>query len=242
LKRILVVDDSTVMRKNLRSILTGAGYSVVGEASNGEEACHSYEQLRPDLVTMDVTIPILNGIEAVKRIIAAYPDANFIVISAFDQRSMLFEALENGAKHYIIKPITSEKLLTAVDKVFNEQSAIMEQATVDSGLQARTAASQPPVTIDNRNGTFVVNIPADTSPEGLDPIRTALQGLLFIKPLSMQFNFGTADIVREDLLRSLEGILDAIRQAGGSIAFAASDPSLRKTLQGQFRDILVHDE
>ena len=97
--KILIVDDSIIMRRNLRTILTQAGHSVIAEASNGKEAFIEYEKHLPDLVTMDITMPIMNGIEAVKKIICRFPDARIIMISALDQRNMVFEALYNKA-HY----------------------------------------------------------------------------------------------------------------------------------------------
>lgn len=114
---ILIVDDSSIMRRNLRSMLTQAGHTVVAEASNGSQAYLQYAAHKPDLVTMDITMPIMNGIEAVKKIIADFPDASIIMISALDQKMMVFEALECGAKHYILKPITVSKILTTIEQV-----------------------------------------------------------------------------------------------------------------------------
>jgi two-component system chemotaxis response regulator CheY len=119
---VLIVDDSPIMRRNLRSILTQAGCQVIAEAGNGEEGFQAYEKHQPDLVTMDITMPIMNGIHAVKKIVSAYPEARIIVISAFDQRNMVFEAMESGARNYIIKPITAEKLLQKLDQVLQEDN------------------------------------------------------------------------------------------------------------------------
>lgn len=118
--RVLIVDDSIIMRRNLKVILTQAGHSVIAEASNGKEALVEYEKCMPDLVTMDITMPIMNGIDAVRNIIDRFPKAKIIMISALDQRSMVFEALENGARHYIIKPITRDNVLRVVDFVLEE--------------------------------------------------------------------------------------------------------------------------
>ncbi len=118
---VLVVDDSIIVRRNLKVILSQAGHRVVAEASNGKEAYGEYERHRPDIITMDITMPVMNGIESVKKIISAFPDARVVMISALDQRNMVFEALENGAKHYIIKPITPEKVLSVLDAVMSEQ-------------------------------------------------------------------------------------------------------------------------
>ncbi len=118
--RILIVDDSIIMRRNLNTILTQAGHSIIAEATNGKEAFIEYQKQMPDLVTMDITMPIMNGIEAVKNILNKFPEAKIIMISALDQRNMVFEALENGAKHYIIKPINPDNVLAVVNTVLEE--------------------------------------------------------------------------------------------------------------------------
>lgn len=124
--RILIVDDSIIMRRNLKTILIQAGHSIIAEATNGKEAFIEYERHLPDLVTMDITMPIMNGIEAVKKIIYRYPEAKIIMISALDQRNMVFEALESGAKHYIIKPITTDNILAVLDTVLGEEETKSE--------------------------------------------------------------------------------------------------------------------
>lgn len=117
--KILVVDDSSIMRRNLSTILTEAGHTIVGEAANGESAYKEYERLQPDLVTMDITMPILDGIGSVKKIIKYHPSANIIMISALDQKQMVLSAVQNGAKHYIIKPFTAEKVAAVINEVLS---------------------------------------------------------------------------------------------------------------------------
>jgi len=114
---ILVVDDSIMIRKLIKTILENENHKVIAEASNGEEAYNMYTKFNPDLVTMDVSMPNVNGIIAVKKIINNYPEANIIMVSAISQRDMVFEALESGAKHYIIKPITREKIISVINEV-----------------------------------------------------------------------------------------------------------------------------
>lgn len=115
--RVLIVDDSTIMRRNLKTILIQAGHTVVDEAINGGQAQLMYRTHVPDLVTMDITMPNVNGIEAVKLIRKDFPEAKIIMVSALDQRSMVLEALKEGAKHYIIKPIDPETVVKVVNKV-----------------------------------------------------------------------------------------------------------------------------
>lgn len=113
--RVLVVDDALVARRNLITILTSMGHSIAGEASNGIEAVKKYEKLQPELVTMDITMPVLDGIGAVQQIVAKYPDAIILMVSALSQKEPVFEALQSGAKHYIIKPFKTEKVIEIVN-------------------------------------------------------------------------------------------------------------------------------
>ena len=115
--KILVVDDSIVARNNLKEILLKSDHEIVGEASDGEQALEKYLKLRPEVVTMDITMPKLNGIESLKKIVEADPDACVIMISALGQGGKILEALNNGARHYITKPFESEKVLEVIDEV-----------------------------------------------------------------------------------------------------------------------------
>lgn len=115
--KMLVVDDSSIMRRNLSSILTEAGHTVVAEADNGEQAVRLYKRHKPDIVTMDITMPDLDGICAVKDIMSLDPEALIIMISALDQKLMVLAALQNGASHYIIKPFDPEKVINVVNEV-----------------------------------------------------------------------------------------------------------------------------
>jgi two-component system chemotaxis response regulator CheY len=116
-KRILVVDDAAFMRMMIKNILTKYGYEVVGEAENGAVAVQMYQELRPDLVTMDVTMPEMDGIECVKAILAQDPKANIVMVSAMGQQAMVMEAIQAGAKDFIVKPFQQERILQAIERV-----------------------------------------------------------------------------------------------------------------------------
>ncbi|MDU2064218.1 MAG: response regulator [Sporomusaceae bacterium] len=120
--RIMIVDDALMMRTVLRKIFEKAGHEVVAEAVNGENAIQEYPRCGPDIVTMDLTMPGLGGIGALKGIMKIDPLAKVIVVSALGQKHVIFEALQEGAKNYIIKPLQAEKLLSAIDIVLNEAS------------------------------------------------------------------------------------------------------------------------
>ena len=116
-QRILVVDDAAFMRMMLKDILTKGGYEVVGEAADGVEALAKFNELKPDLVTLDITMPNKDGIAALKDIKAADPSALCVMCSAMGQQSMVIEAIQSGAKDFIVKPFQAERVLEAVKKV-----------------------------------------------------------------------------------------------------------------------------
>ncbi len=120
--RILIVDDSLMMRKILRKILVNAGHEVVSEAVNGEQALVSYPQCQPELVTMDITMPGLSGIETIKRILQFDQAAKIIVVSALGQKHIVFDALKSGAKNFIVKPLSEEKILPVINMVLEQSS------------------------------------------------------------------------------------------------------------------------
>lgn len=115
--RILITDDALFMRVTLKNILTQNGYEVVGEAQNGRESVELYQKLRPDLVTMDITMPELDGISALKEIKASDPNAKVIMCTAMGQKNMVVEAIQAGAKDFIVKPFQPERVIEAVNKL-----------------------------------------------------------------------------------------------------------------------------
>jgi len=112
-RTVLVVDDAAFMRATLRDIFNRNGYKVVGEARNGVEAVSQYAALKPDLVTMDIVMPELSGIEAVRRIVEANPSARVIMCSAMGQQSLVVEAIQAGARDFVIKPFQAVRVLDA---------------------------------------------------------------------------------------------------------------------------------
>lgn len=117
---IMIVDDSTIIRKTLQMKLESIGFNVVAQAKSGKEAIELYRETLPDLVTMDITMPVMNGIEALKQIKKSYKDAKIIMITSHGEENMVMEAIMNGAKGYVLKPITEEKLTKAITKVYPE--------------------------------------------------------------------------------------------------------------------------
>ncbi len=114
MKKVLVVDDAAFMRISIKKMLTKNGYDVIGEAENGKIALQKYQELAPDLITMDITMPEMDGLSSLKEILAINPSANVIMISAMGQESMVREAVLSGAKGFIVKPFKEDVILEAL--------------------------------------------------------------------------------------------------------------------------------
>ncbi len=115
-KRLLIVDDALIMRKRIKDIAERAGWEVAGEATNGEEAVEMYRQESPDLVTLDIVMPKMDGVTALKHVLAADPQARVVMISAVDQKEKLSECIGSGAIDFIVKPFDSARLKRFFEK------------------------------------------------------------------------------------------------------------------------------
>jgi two-component system chemotaxis response regulator CheY len=117
MKRLLVVDDAMLMRKMIRDVALEAGWEVAGEARTGLEAVELYDRLRPDLVTMDVVMPEMSGLEALRKIRAVDPDAQVVMVTALDQKQTLMESIQGGAIDFIVKPFDRGRVISLLAKV-----------------------------------------------------------------------------------------------------------------------------
>ena len=118
-RTVLICDDALFMRTMLAEIMEQAGFEVVGQASTGAEAVRLYNELRPDLVTMDIIMPDMGGIDAVKAIIGKYPEANIVMCSAMGQQALVIEAIQAGARDFVVKPFQPARVLEAVQRVLS---------------------------------------------------------------------------------------------------------------------------
>jgi two-component system chemotaxis response regulator CheY len=117
MNRLLVVDDALFMRRLIRDVAAEAGWQVAGEAGDGAEAVACYERLRPDLVTMDLVMPVMGGLEALRRIRALDPEARVVVVTALDQKQALLDCIRGGALDFVVKPFDRERLAGLFRKV-----------------------------------------------------------------------------------------------------------------------------
>lgn len=114
---ILIVDDSRTSRRILRGVLEAEGYTIIGEAANGQEGYDMYVQYKPDLVTMDITMPVMDGVQSLKKIKADFPDAKVIMVTAAGQKHNVVEAVQSGAADFIPKPFDVEQIKSTLKKI-----------------------------------------------------------------------------------------------------------------------------
>lgn len=118
-KKILIVDDAAFIRTMVKDILVPRGFEIVGEATNGNEAVQKYMELKPDLVTMDITMREKDGLEAAREILQKDPNARIIMVTALGQEQLLIESFKIGVKDFVVKPFEPERILSAVEKALS---------------------------------------------------------------------------------------------------------------------------
>ena len=128
---VLIVDDSLIMRKNLSRNLEILGHHIVAEAKDGQESIDLYKLHQPDLVTMDITMPGMDGITALEKIIQIDSASNIIMVTSHGQESMVMKALKAGSKGYILKPVTPDKLRESIGRIFSELADDHEEELLD---------------------------------------------------------------------------------------------------------------
>lgn len=222
--KILIVDDSLVMRKNLSVILKGDGHEIVGEATNGRQAVTMYRDLKPDLVTMDISMPILTGVEAVKKIIEEDANAKIIMISAVNQKKMVFNALNSGAKHYIVKPIEPKKVIAVIDEVIQSISDKANAVAVqESSVQG--------FAIENIDGAFVITFNEHLGMKDHNLLDMAIRGIMFIKPLRVRMDFSVFNVYEPSIMDPIMDLAQSIKDIDGSVSYKTSDDAYLKRLE-----------
>lgn len=239
MSRILVVDDSAIARRNLRTILTKAGHTIVSEAENGMQGYREYAMHQPDLVTMDITMPVMDGVAAVQKIVGDYPDAKIIVISAIDQKPMVMKAVAAGAKHYILKPFQPEKVIAAVNLALGNTPGKVQAAV---GFPSRADSAVPvedtePFRIENRNGAFVVMISQYFVSDHMPVLVSKTNPLLEAKPLRMIFDFGNIELRDSALVPRLAQLITSVKDAGGLVLAKTSDQRFATFLSSHGIDV-----
>lgn len=256
---IMIVDDSPVFRRSLREIFESAGHCVVAEAEEGQEAIALYAEGGIDLVSMDIQLPGMDGIEAVRRIRELNPEAKIIMISSYEQRSKVYEAIRLGAKHYITKPYTDDKVTEVLTAVLNAGG---REATVGEAQpeqpKDRTVRSAPrrellnldvpslydlPFELEIRDDRAVLRIYRHITDGNVRSLCAGLQGLLYYRKAKYLL------ILEEPLLhdegnRLLLEFVCAIQDRNGTVGIVSENPSHFIPLQSKFKHAVYrsHEE
>lgn len=215
--KILIVDDSIVMRNNLEYMLTKEGHKVVGKATNGKEAVTLYKELKPDLVTMDISMPILNGVDAVSQIISHDSEAKIIMISALNQKQILFDAIKRGARHYIIKPLETQDVVNIVNKVLAQPKTLIKEDRNKKQEEINTKIEN--FQIKNINGAFVISIGGQMDNEALNALDLTVQGLILVKPLKIVMDFGDMQDIQDEVLVFVQTLSQKMSQIDGDLSY-----------------------
>ena len=137
MKRLLVVDDALLMRKMICGVAAEAGWEVAGEARDGAEAVALYEQLRPDLVTMDLVMPSMGGLEALRQIRAVDPEAQVVMVTALDQKQTLMDSIRDGAIDFIVKPFDRDRVVSLLNKVGRDAAGARSRRSTTASPRSR---------------------------------------------------------------------------------------------------------
>lgn len=221
--RVLIVDDALMMRKMIGKILESAGHIIVGEAINGEQAIEMYHTQLPDIVTMDITMPGTDGIQALTQIMAVDASAKVIMVSALGQQHKVMEALDHGAKSYILKPITEKKILAVVQQVMEREScpiladkSVFEcgegrnQQNCDRLLAQEGEGDNTPFLVENKEGSFLFTIKNEFACEDFSKLMKTVQEMLLVKPIEIVFNFIHNDVVNNRVASSFIDVMTTI--------------------------------
>lgn len=233
--RVLIADDSAVARKILREIVTSLGHMVVGEVPNGSQAFVEYTKLKPDVVTMDLTMEGLGGAQATSKIIATYPEAKIIVISAMEERRAVIDALERGARHFIIKPISKEKVATVLNNVLKQEVDLKQhlervrkmKGSDDPISTVGSVAKEclPPYIISAQGDNFVhVVISKNITLISCQSLAFELEEHLTGKTRVL-FDFGTMSTLDQALLVKLNELVEAIENNCGIVKAISNNKS-----------------
>lgn len=250
MSRILIVDDSPIMRKNLRSILTQAGHIIVSEASNGTQAYIEYNKHKPDLVTMDITMPYMNGLDTFKKIIKNDPGAKIIIISSSSDNMVILDAIQNGAKNYIIKPFVVDKVLEVVNQVLKISQKLSNETidTIYNTIQSTDAAPQSMnrlafdysdfsvkteeaeveahFSITLKSNTFVVQLSREITFEDMLKLLELMRGFLLVKPLKLVFDLNNIRLNDYDMITLLTDYIEKVHDANGTAIILSRNNAL----------------
>lgn len=220
--RILIVDDSAVARKSLREIVISLAHTVVGEAENGTQAFVEYTRLKPDIVTMDLTMQGMSGAETTSKLIATFPEARIIVISAMEERRVVLDALERGARHFIIKPINQEKVASVLTNVLQQvfdkhkhRELVRKMKGMGDPASVRPEnVYMPPHQIMRDGSLTIIKVNANLTMTSCQSLAIEMEEYLTGEP-KMLFDFGVTAGFDKKVLAEVDKLIRKIEEGPG---------------------------
>lgn len=249
---VLIVDDSSVVRKGLKEMLESLGHRVVGEASNGSQAFSEYALHKPDVVTMDLTMEGMSGAEATSKIVLTFPQARIIVVSAIEERKVILDALERGARHFIVKPITKEKISAVIANVMQQNFDRQQHLEMVRRLKGDECGPLgnteyiPPYKISTQDGKLVmIRLNPILSLTSCQSLLLELEEYLQNQPRVL-LDFGSAGSFEPSVLLELNKMIEYIESKSGVVKAASrnqrfvSDVSIMDPNPGFLNSVLKY--
>ncbi len=220
---VLVVDDSRTMLLILRKLLGELGHEVVAEAANGKEAIVAYETHNPDLVTMDITMPVMDGVTAVRLIVKRHADAKIVMVSAYGHSKMVLKAIAAGAKHFLVKPIIAERARKVIDEVLagSASSAAGDLDALQTAL----------VSIEKKSEGFVVRIQEQLDKPGATALQQALEDLNFSGNPKITLQFPDKVGYSPSISARIYSAVKKLQRSGIKVSIQTADAAFKAHLE-----------
>jgi two-component system, chemotaxis family, chemotaxis protein CheY len=228
--KILIVDDSCMVRYRIKELFRKVGQNWVIEAGDGVQAVNKFKEHLPELVTMDITMPKMDGIVAMKKILEIEPKTKIIMISALGQKFTVLEAIRSGAVHFIVKPFDNEKVIRVINEVIRleidstngeQKKNIENNARTDkeikaagNNLEVRESPCEK-LSFENVCGTFIIKIHDDACIDEANGYNMIMKGIIHVKPLNVVFEFGVLDYIDSDFMKVVSCSIEDIISVGG---------------------------
>lgn len=247
----MIVDDSKIMRRILKSIIVRAGFDVIAEAENGNEAIEHYKYFKPDLVTMDLTMPKMNGVEATGKIMEFDPDARIIMISAEGEQRLVFEAIRKGAKGYLLKPVHPEKVIKAMKDALPEELVASPkkgktakakkgedgQKASKAGLGVRVTDGKLPFDIEDFDDLVIVRVSKFLDEENVLLLQEALEHVLDENQLKVVIDLGEIDHLEEAVFDRLTECIKKFKAKKVVVKILSIEASFKDKLERELSKV-----